>query len=235
VKRHNLLKYLVAVAVDQPRKAIDNLLRDFDASSERLPQEELEQLFRQLTPDADELDSHGAAGDLVSNVHAQWRLAIEHGYRPPGQSLPILRGVTGLSQCVQSMAPGSDALIEGLKDYRLTRLLGEVQAMLEPVHWLGQLDKILALVISSPRILDDAIAAVVPDRAVAERRVAPSRGRESNPATWIIPAIAALLAVGLCRGPAGIMGSTTWGEAPLAVLFLLFGCWLVWSIVATRA
>jgi hypothetical protein len=228
--RQNLLKYLVAVAVDQPRKALDCLLKEFEATGHRTPLEILDRHFRQLTPDAYEADSHGSsAGDVVSTVQAQWRLAIENGYRPTRRVLPVLRGVMRLNETVHRVWPGTDALLEGLKDYRLTRLLGDVHTMCEPMHWFGQLDKAVTLFVSSPRILDDAIAAVVPDRAAAERNAPPARYRRGTGAAWFVPALAALAVVGLGfgRGPPGGTGSRE--EIFAAVLFLLLGGWLLRS------
>jgi predicted unusual protein kinase regulating ubiquinone biosynthesis (AarF/ABC1/UbiB family) len=51
--RTNLLKYLIAVAVDDPRKALDCLLKEFEATRQRTPIDELDRLFRQIVPDVD--------------------------------------------------------------------------------------------------------------------------------------------------------------------------------------
>src|SRR5205823_6653493 len=136
-------------------------------------------------------------------VQAQWRLAIENGYRPLRHGLPVLRGVVRLNETAQALAPGTDALLEGLKDYRLTRLLGDVHAMFEPMYWFGRLDKMITLMMSAPRILDEALAVAVPDRAAEERKAPGPRGRHTRAGPWVVPAIAAMAAIGLTygRGP----------------------------------
>jgi hypothetical protein len=232
--RQNLLKYLVAVAMDEPRKALDYLLMEFEATHHRTPVDRLDRLFRQMIPDAAHDEPSGLpAGTLASTLQAQWRLAIESGYRPLLHGLPVLRGIVRLSETVQALAPGCDALLEGLKDYRLTRLLGDVQSLFEPMYWLGRVDKFVALLMSSPRILDEAIAAAVPDRAADERKEPRRRSDPIRAGPWMLPALAALAVIGLTRAPVLAASTGSWGEAPAAVLFLLLGCWLVRSIVAS--
>ena len=223
--RRNLLKYLVAVAMDEPRKALDYLLMEFEATHHRTPVDRLDRLFRQMIPDA----AHDGlpAGTLASTLQAQWRLAIESGYRPLRHGLPLLRGIVRLDETAQALAPGTDALLEGLKDYRLTRLLGDVHAMFEPMYWFGRLDKIVTLMMSSPRILDDAVAAAVPDRAADERKALSPRGRGTRGSHWVVPALAALAAVGLTYGRGPPAAGSRWGEAPAAILFLCFGYWML--------
>jgi hypothetical protein len=191
----------------------------------------MDQLFRQLTPETVELDAYtGSVGYLTSTVQAQWRVAIENGYRPPRQSLSILRGMICLNESVQAVNPGSDAVLEGLKDYRLSRLLGDVQPMFEPMHWIGHLDKLITLMASSPRIIDDAIAAAVPDRAAEERRASSSRGQRRRGPSWVVPTLASLFAISLSfgRGPpaSGVVREEWFG----AILFLLVGGWLLRQI-----
>ena len=226
--RQNLLKYLVAVAIDEPRRALDWLLKEFEAGRHRSTLDQLDRFFRQMIPDAVQDDlSEGPTSDLASTVQAQWRLAIENGYRPLRHGLPVLRGIVRVNETVQALAPGTDALLDGLKDYRLTRLLGDVHAMFEPMYWFARIDRIANVMISSPRILDDALAAAVPDRADADRRAPGPRGRRARLETWLVPALVALASVGLThgRGPPGTGG--TWDESLAAVLFLLLGCWLL--------
>jgi predicted unusual protein kinase regulating ubiquinone biosynthesis (AarF/ABC1/UbiB family) len=230
--RQNILKYLVAVAIDEPRKALDYLLKEFEATRHRTPVDQLDRLFRQMIPDTAQDDlSDGPTARLVSSVQSQWRLAIENGYRPLRHGLPLLRGLVKLDETVRGLAPGTDAFLEGLKDYRLTRLLGDIHAMCEPMYWFGRLDKIVTLMMSSPRILDDAIASAVPDRAAEERRAPNRRIRHTRAGVWVLPSLAALIAIGVtfCRAPPTTAG--LWGEAPVAIVFLILGYWMLRNAV----
>ena len=229
--RKNLLKYLVAVAIDEPRKALDCLLKEFEATRHCTPIDELDRLFRQMVPDADRDEpSDGPPGRLAATMMAQWRLAIANGYRPLRPVLPLLRGVVRLSETVGVLAPGRDALLDGLKDYRIARLLGDVQALFEPMYWFSRIDRLAGVMISSPRILDDALAAAVPDRAAEERRAPGPRERHSSAGRWIIPALAALAMVGLAHGRGPPVAGGSRDEWLAAVLFLLLGCWLLHNV-----
>jgi hypothetical protein len=168
---------------------------------------------------------------LSATVLAQWQLAIANGYRPLRHGLPVVRGVVRLSETVDALAPGSDALLEGLKDYRITRLLGDVHGMFQPLYWLSRFDRIATLLMSSPRLLDDALSAATPDRAAEERKTPGRGGRLARGAPWIIPALIALAAVGLTHRRGTTIAGGPWGEAPAAVLFLLFGYWLLGSVI----
>src|SRR5262249_34879884 len=115
--RTNLLKYLVAVAIDQPRRALDHLLTEFEATRHRTPVDELERLFRQMIPEAlHDNPPDGPTDGLASTVQAQWRLAIVNGYRPLRPVLPVLRGIVRLNETVRALTPGPDVFFEGLKD-----------------------------------------------------------------------------------------------------------------------
>jgi hypothetical protein len=80
---------------------------------------------------------------------------------------------------------------------------------------------------SSPRILDGALAAAMTDRATEERRAPALRAGRPRAAPWLVPALAALVAIGLTagRGPPAAGGS--WAEAPAAVVFLALGAWML--------
>jgi hypothetical protein len=155
-------------------------------------------------------------------VVAYWRFAIENAYRPLRHGVPVLRGLVRLEETIQALAPESDAFLHGLKDYRLTRLLGDVDGMLEPMYWFGRLDKIATLLVTSPRVLDDAITTAMPDRAAADRR-APLQSVGPR-FRWLLPAYVALTTVGLGYGrvPPELHG--TWWEGAAAAAFLLLGC-----------
>jgi predicted unusual protein kinase regulating ubiquinone biosynthesis (AarF/ABC1/UbiB family) len=228
--RQSLLKYLLAVAVDEPRKALDWLLKEFESERSRTSTDELDRLFRQIAPDVDQDETaNGPAGRLATTVQMQWRLAIKNGYRPLRHPLPVLRGLVCLSETLPGVGSGSDALLEGLKDYRLTRLLSDVHAMLEPLYWFSRIDRIADLVISAPRILDDALAAAVPNRAADERSVARPSVRDTRSSPWVVSTLVALVAIGIAYGRAPPVSGGSWGEALAAAVFLLFGYWMLRS------
>jgi predicted unusual protein kinase regulating ubiquinone biosynthesis (AarF/ABC1/UbiB family) len=230
--RHSMLQYLLAVAVDEPRKALDCMLKEFESERSRTSVDELDRLFRQLVPGVDDDEpADGSAGRLASTVQMQWRLAIENGYRPLRHSLPLLRGFVCLNETIPGSPSRPDALLEGLKDYRLTRLLGDVHAMLEPLYWFSRIDRIADLVIASPRILDDALAAALPNRAADERRVARPRGRDTRSARWVVPTLVALVAIGFAYVRAPPVSGGPWGEALAAAAFLFVGCWMLRNAV----
>jgi predicted unusual protein kinase regulating ubiquinone biosynthesis (AarF/ABC1/UbiB family) len=230
--RANWLRYLVAGAIDEPRHALDSLLKEFSASRHRTSRDELERLFRQMAPDVDpDGPSDGPSGRLIATLQSQWRLVIAHGYRPLRPSLPLLRGAVRLSELVGVLAPDRDALLEGLKDYRITRLLGDVQGMLDPMYWFSRFDRIANLMMSSPRIFDEALRAAVPERGAEEGRSPNPRRRPAWGEPWLIPTLVALTMIGMAygRGPPG--AGEPWGEAIAALWFLLLGCWLLRSAV----
>jgi hypothetical protein len=230
--RKNFLRYLVAVAVDEPRKALDGLLKEFEGTRQRAPVDELDRLFRQIVPDVDRDQScDNSPSRLGDTLVAQWRLAIANGYRPLRPSLPMLRGIVRLGETVGPLAPERDPVLEGLKDFRITRLLSDTQAMFEPMYWLARMDRLANMMLSSPRLLDDALSAAVPDRATEDRRMPKPRRRRSRVEAWLVPAFFALAIVGLShgRGPPATGGA--WDEALAGALFLLLGWWLLRNAV----
>ncbi len=228
--RQALLKYLIAVALDEPRKALDSLQKEFDGTHQRVLLNDLDRLFRQMVPDdAGDGSFDDLGGRLAAIVSAQWRLAIENGYWPLRHGLPVLRGIVELDETVRRLAPHRDAVLEGLKDFRVTRLLGDVQRMLEPVHWIGRFDNIASLVLSSPRLLDDALSATGSTRsshecAATPMNVSPTRLRRAH-----FPVLGLLLVLGLFQGRASPIGEAggPWGEAIAALLFVVLGYWLL--------
>ena len=230
--RTNMLAYLVASALDEPLKALDALLKEFESGRHSTPPDELDRMFRQMVPDADrDVPENSPHGRLSTVVSAQWHLAIQNGYRPLRNGLPLIRGIERLGETASVLAPRRDAVAEGLKDYRLGRLLGDVHTMMEPMFWAGRLDKVITTLMASPRLFDDALSAAVPDRARREQR-----GRSSHESSrggmWLVPALVMLAFLGLSQGRFQELLSRGGfqGEAVSAVLFVSLAAWVLFQV-----
>jgi hypothetical protein len=216
--RENLVRYLVAVAADDPRKSLDSLLREFHGARPTIPPERLSRLFRQLVPD----DGEDGAARLADMLLAQLRLAGSSGYYPSLRVLPALRGLVRLEATVRGLSPHRDGLLEGLKDFRIARLIDEAQELSDPLYWLGRLDAISSTLVAAPRRLDDALTAAGLERPWAQR-AAPARDRAAQGhGSRAVPSLI-LLALAALTASRGLETATAgpWGEAAATAALLL--------------
>ena len=223
--RRNLLDYCIAVATDEPSKALACLLKEMDGTQASTSQTTLDRQFRQLVAFRDGgWEDDGRANCLSDTLFAQWRLAARHGWQPLRHLTHFYRGTFHITYLARQVAPHRDSLLEGVKDLRLTKLLNDIGTMMEPSYWGGQMDRLAALMILGPQHLDDALKSISNEEETSANPQDASHGpaRTFNPLLTVLLAIAALF---LFRDQLADLLTPLWAERLTAVLFIAIGGW----------
>lgn len=223
----SLLNYCCANAADEPSKALAELLKELDGSHARVSTSTLDRQFRQVVAFRDgSWADNGRANCLADTFFAQWRLAARHGFRPLRHLTQVYRGIFFVSLLARQLAPDRDSFEEGVKDLQLTKLLHDVSTMLQPSYWGDQADRIGALMVLGPRILDDALK-TISERTELQNK--PSVNRSTKPNLWNMPMVVMLIGMLAAlwfhdRKPSNPLG---WNEPLSVVVFVVLGCMLV--------
>ena len=180
--RRNLLDYFIAVATDEPSKALTCLVREVDSTNRNISESTLDRLFRQLVAFRDGgWDDGGRANCLSDTLFAHWRLASQSGFRPLRHLIQIFRGTIHIASLARRVAPHRDSLLEGVKDLRMTKLLNDIGMMMEPGYWGGQMDRLAALMILGPQHLDGALKAFSDEKTTSVANANKVQHRASAP------------------------------------------------------
>lgn len=231
--RDNLLKYLIAVAIDEPSLALDCLLNECEGTRRKVPVDEMDRLFRQLVPDRTDEESTCNSGPLLAaTVLAQWKTAVDRGYRPLRQVAPALLGIIALADTVRPMAPQRDSLLNGLKDFRIARMIREFHGIVDPMFWFGRVDRIMAVMISAPKRFNDVLSAMGSETPRQQHVVRREGRSQTGLPAWVMPAL--LLAFLLLFADTNTTSAlaSEWKEPLSAFLFLILGGLLLKAIAA---
>jgi ubiquinone biosynthesis protein len=229
----NLLDYLVANATGEPGKALVGLLKELDSSGRRSSDATLDRRFRQVVAFRDGgWEDGGRVNGLADTLFAQWRLAATHGYRPLRHLVQFYRGTFLLASLARQLAPQRDSLLEGVKDLRMTKLLHDIGAMMEPSYWGGQADRLAALMVLGPRHLDDALKAVVRS---GDARHEPRTMPYSPIDSWnsLLAALLALTTFSLLREQFSSVLAPSWSERLAATAFVVIGYLVIRLVVGS--
>jgi predicted unusual protein kinase regulating ubiquinone biosynthesis (AarF/ABC1/UbiB family) len=231
--RDNLLKYLIAVAVDDPSLALNCLLNEFEGTRRKDSGEQLDRLFRQLVPDRTDEESTCSSGPLLAaTVLAQWKTVVDRGYRPLRHVVPALRGLITLGETLRPLAPERDVLLDGLKDFRIAKMIADFHGIADPMFWFGRMDRILAVMISAPKKVDDVLS-VLGAESTGHSQAAPRDGRTSGSSlSWVMPGLMLMLLMLVSERYTTRALATEWKEPLSAFLFLVLGGLLLKGIIA---
>ena len=119
-ERERVLRYINAVAADDPEAAANWLLDAQPVPADGSPvEEEVRRRFRQAVPFRDGEWS----GDerFAENVLVEWRVAREAGWRITPLQLHVYRGLMGVAGITQALVPDEGVLLSALQEVRLRR------------------------------------------------------------------------------------------------------------------
>jgi len=237
--QENVRQYLIAAAAQDPDKACDFLLREMRPAPGkghgRL--EELQQNFRQIVPFRDGSWSRlGASDSLAEHLFVHWRLVRQHGYLPRPHMVPFFRGLFSLVLCARQVAPGQDALREGLEDWRLTAGLDRFRKMVG-LEQLGEsADKYAAAALALPQQLERVLQQLNEGRLQVKVQPAgeeQERGQR-NAGVVFLGLSALLLGLALWVGYLETVLDSLWIGWTGALLFIVLGVLLLRTIWRLR-
>ncbi|HEY3568891.1 MAG TPA: AarF/UbiB family protein [Thermoanaerobaculia bacterium] len=222
--RESLWEYLLAAAAHDPERACAALVREMDggpADGHGLPER-----LRQLVPFRD--GGWAARDDLAGYLFLHWRCATAMGYRPRPPLVLFYRGLTRLAAAARRLAPGRDALREGLEATRFANGLGDVARMLDGDAMKQALGTYAAAMMAMPQRLNELLTLAAEGRASIKLEMVepPSERRRRDSSTAALAAVLAMVAVILiAHHLAGILGP--WAERIAAVLLGALGVFLL--------
>jgi predicted unusual protein kinase regulating ubiquinone biosynthesis (AarF/ABC1/UbiB family) len=231
VERERLVRYLDAVAADDPEAAASWLL-DARVSSGTSPvEEEVRRRFRQAVPFRDGEWS----GDerFAENVLVEWRVAREAGWRCTPHQLHVYRGLMAVAAVTQTLEPDEDVLLAALQEVRLRRGLAEAAAAFDPGALSARLDTALREMVTLPQKLDEVLTLAAEGRLRVKLQVPEaSESRSVRRQTILLVALLVLLVAiaSLVRHIAPASGAAF--ERLGVVALLIVGGWLL--IAAAR-
>jgi len=194
--QEHLWEHLVATLADDPATAGERLLREVERQPGALDEADLVLRMRQVVPFRD--GAWSSSGDsLAEQLFAYWRLARECGYRLRAPALRTVRGLAALALLGRRLAPGRDALREGVEELRLARGLGRLREAVD-VESLGrELLPYAHLMLSLPQKVD-ALLSMLARGEARVRLETEERGRPG--AGGAVAVAAAAIAVALVLG-----------------------------------
>ncbi|HEX3555645.1 MAG TPA: AarF/UbiB family protein [Thermoanaerobaculia bacterium] len=222
--RESLWEYLLAAAAHDPERACAALVREMEggpADGQGLPER-----LRQLVPFRD--GGWAARDDLAGYLFLHWRCATAMGYRPRPHLVLFYRGVARLAATARRLAPGRDALREGLEATRFANGLGDVARMFESDAMKQALGTYAAAMIAMPQRLNELLTLAAEGRTSIKLEMVepPAERRRRDSSTAALAAVLAMVAVILiAHHLAGTLGS--WAERIAAVLLGALGVFLL--------
>ena len=210
----NLLAYLVAVATEEPGKALTALLQESDGPTPCEPT--LDRQFRQIVPFRDGgWNDNGESNCLAETLFSQWRLVAQAGYSPLRHMVHFYVATFSIVATARRLSPNHDSLLEGIGDLRMSRLMRDLSASFEPSYWAGRTDLLASLVILGPQHLDEALRKAVRPTIDTQLRSGSGSSRHSM-------ILAAVIALACLYGFTNSLGTDS-AEQFAAFLFLLIG------------
>ena len=225
---------LLAIAFRDPDAAAAALLPLLARESDATTVEQLRMHLRQLVPFRDGAWSLGGES-LAEHAFLYARTARRCGYRARRPLLDFSRGLFAAGLAARRLAPGRDALFEGLQDARLLTGASQVRQALSFENWGGQLDRYALLLAALPQRLDEMLTLAAEEDPRPARPAVEDRPRRAESSHLVLAAaLMALAAVALLAHrfvQTGALGGR--GEAVAGALFLAAGGVLLWILTRT--
>jgi ubiquinone biosynthesis protein len=222
--RESLWEYLLAAAAHDPERACAALLREMDAGSGSDPQR-LQNLLRQVVPFRD--GGWGARDDLAGFLFLHWRCAAREGYRPRPHLVAFYRGVARLAEQSRRLAPGIDALRDGLDRARLAAGLGDAMRLLDRDEMKNILATYASTLLAMPQRLNEVLTLAAEGRVTVKLEMIdpPAERRRKDFSTAALAILLAMVAVILLAYHLASAGGDLgpWVERVAAVLLGALG------------
>jgi ubiquinone biosynthesis protein len=232
--RESLWEYLLAAAAQDPERVCAALTREMDGGPVGDPRR-LQNRLRQVVPFRD--GGWGARDDLAGYLFLHWRCAAQEGYRPRPHLIAFYRGLAQLAAQSRRLAPGIDALREGLERARLAAGLGDVMRLLDREEMKEVLGTYAATLLAMPQRLNEVLALAADGQVTVKLEMVepPEERRRKDLSTAAVALLLAMVAVILLvqyLASAGNLGP--WVERLGAVLLGGLGVLLFRRLAARR-
>lgn len=227
--KESLWEYLVAAAAHDPERACAALVREMEGGPAAGVGPFYERV-RQLVPFRD--GGWTATDDLAGYLFLHWRCAAELGYRPRPHTIAFYRGMAGLAVVARQVAPGRDALRDGLEGARLAAGLGQMTRLFETAQMKELAGSYAGAMLALPQRLNELLTQVADGRTSIKIELieppAERRRSSSSAALAVLLAMAAVILLAHHLGATGTFGP--WTERVAAVLLGLLGAFLFRSV-----
>jgi len=222
----NLWEYLLAVAAQDTERACAALTRELEGGPAG-GSGPLHQRLRQLVPFRD--GGWGARDDLAGYLFLHWRCAAQAGYRPRAHGIAFYRGLARLAAAARRLAPGRDALREGLEAARLTAGMDDVMRLFGREQIKEVMGDYAAALLTLPERVNELLNLAAEGRVTVKVEVVepPAERRRKDLPALTLAALSAMAAVVLLARhleSAGLFGP--WPERVAAALLGLLGAFL---------
>lgn len=225
-ERERFLRYLVAVAADDPDAAWDWIEEAAVPGPGAESAHGLRNRLRQAVPFR---DGEWSGDDrLGERLLVQWRTVREAGWKMHAHPLHLYRGIQAVSSAATRLAPDRDILLDALQDERLRLRLSDVQRVMDPCELAAHSDLLLQDLLRLPQRLDDFLTLASEGRGRAKPRDADADEvrRTRNRTVVLLASVGALVgAAFLARHLAPAFGvEIDWIGV---ILLLIVGGWLL--------
>lgn len=219
----NLRRYLWAAALDQPDRAADFLLEEFNPSEEdRKFREQLRQIV--VFRDSD-WNRKETSGQLLNLLITQWRVACECGLGPRSYLPSFYRGLFNIAKMAERVAPDGDSLTEGLEDARLLANLSPFQEMMDFKQLGANTDKYAALLMELPHQLNEMMRTNTLNQQMESRQQKRARKNSMTSMTSLMLLMATIAIVSPQFSE--IANQSVWASRIGVIVFVLCGAWLL--------
>jgi predicted unusual protein kinase regulating ubiquinone biosynthesis (AarF/ABC1/UbiB family) len=229
--QRDLWEYLLAAAADDPDRACAHLARTLERGP-GAEEDGLRHRFRQAVPFRDG-GPGGAAETLGGLLRLHRDFARAAGYRTPGYLSRWYRGLFLVHDAARRLAPGHDALRDGLENVQVAATLGRFRELLTPAHWERCVAEYAPVLRQLPGDLDGVLTLLAEGDARLRLRLHEpgERRRERNTAAVLTSVLLALAGVGALTQHLESVGALGgWGGRAGAGVFLLGGALLLWGL-----
>lgn len=227
--QRDLWEYLLAAAADDPDRACTHLGRVLECGP-GAEADGLRHRFRQAVPFRD--GRSGGAGEALGGLLRLHRdCARAADYRTPGYLSRWYRGLFLVHDTARRLAPGHDALRDGLEHVQVAVTLGRLRELLTPAHWERCLAEYAPVLRQLPGDLDGVLTLLAEGDARVRLHESGGRGRQRNTTAVLTALLLALAGAAVLvqhLESVGALGG--WGGRAGAGVFLLGGAILLWGL-----
>lgn len=219
----NLRRYLWSAALDQPDRAADFLLEEFNSSKE---ERKFRQQLRQIVIFRDsEWNLKEINGQLLNLLITQWRVACECGLQPRSHLPSFYRGLFNIAKMAGRIAPDGDVLVEGLEDARLLANLSPFQEMMDIKHFGANADKFGALMLELPHQFDEILRTNTLNQKIESRG---QKREKKNPKSSVTALMLFMAAIVIVAPQLSVIANqSVWTGRIGVIVFVLCGAWLL--------
>jgi hypothetical protein len=234
-RKTHLSEYLAAIAADDSKLAFTHFTKAISDSRDVEENPELRRRFLQMVSFRDGfrndncgLGSQPEFPPFTEQVLIHWRLARAYGELDESVNA-FYRGLLHIVRTAAVLAPGRDSLLEALYDLRIRAVFGNAKELLRPAEVAGLMEQYATALLAMPANMDHLLT------QIASGELPPIGSRESSQRRVPGNRLQAPISFVLALGAAGLLLQRVEASARspsldqlLMVLFLGFGCVLLW-------